>query len=368
MSHDDCFDVTVIGAGMFGTEVALNLAALGHRVLLLEQSDQILSGASRNNQNRLHLGFHYPRDIETAKQSIEGYRLFQKKYGPAVVDNFPNYYFIANSNTRSSPAEFVKFCDSLRLPYSIVDPRNTPINYNLVDLAVKCSEAVYDVGVLADLIKTTLGESEVKLVTSAEVFQLCSVNIGFKVLSTKGSFFSRAVVNCAYHNINKFNIDLGIPGERMKFQQTVLPIIEWEHAKCGLTVMDGEFFTLLPFGKTDKFLLYHVVHSVLSSGVGKDYREIFKDFSQLRHKFDFKTFLLACVDYLPGLENATLKGLLHGPRVVRAGAEATDSRVSASNSEFPGYYQVLSGKIDHAIRLAVEVGKDVDRFLYNCTN
>ena len=33
-----------------------------------------------NNQNRLHLGFHYPRDIETGIQSIRGFDLFKNKY------------------------------------------------------------------------------------------------------------------------------------------------------------------------------------------------------------------------------------------------------------------------------------------------
>ena len=40
-------------------------------------NSNFLIGASKNNQNRLHLGFHYPRDIKTVYQCIDG---FEKNY------------------------------------------------------------------------------------------------------------------------------------------------------------------------------------------------------------------------------------------------------------------------------------------------
>ena len=68
--------IAVIGAGIFGSEIALKLRRHGYEVKLFEKSLNILSGATENSQNRRHLGLHYPRDLQTATQSVRGYDSF----------------------------------------------------------------------------------------------------------------------------------------------------------------------------------------------------------------------------------------------------------------------------------------------------
>ena len=63
MNKSTHFDVAVIGCGIFGAEIAIRAKSLGLSVSVYEANNDILSGASANNQNRLHLGFHYPRDL-----------------------------------------------------------------------------------------------------------------------------------------------------------------------------------------------------------------------------------------------------------------------------------------------------------------
>ena len=60
-------DVVVIGGGIFGSCTAIELAKNGINVTLVEKNTQIMQGASLNNQNRLHLGYHYPRDLRLFK-------------------------------------------------------------------------------------------------------------------------------------------------------------------------------------------------------------------------------------------------------------------------------------------------------------
>ena len=110
MAKPDAVDVVVIGGGIFGAEVALKAKSLGLSVKIYEAKDNILSGASQNNQNRLHLGFHYPRDLETGRQSIRGFNAFREKYQESIQDDFVNAYFIANSNSLTSPAAYLTFC------------------------------------------------------------------------------------------------------------------------------------------------------------------------------------------------------------------------------------------------------------------
>jgi len=87
--------IAIIGAGIFGTISAAFLAQSGHSVHLYESKSQILSGASGNNSNRLHLGFHYPRDLETALQSRQGYEDFRKYFLSQLKATF-HWDLIAN--------------------------------------------------------------------------------------------------------------------------------------------------------------------------------------------------------------------------------------------------------------------------------
>ena len=109
------YEVAVIGGGIFGAEVALAAASLGLSVKIFEAKDSIMAGASKNNQNRLHLGFHYPRDLETGRQSIRGFYDFKEKYHDCVMGQFDNAYFIASEGSLTSPENYLKFCNDLGL-------------------------------------------------------------------------------------------------------------------------------------------------------------------------------------------------------------------------------------------------------------
>lgn len=51
------FDVCIVGAGVCGIALAYKLALLGKTVVLVEQSDAIVSGASGGNSGIVHCGF-----------------------------------------------------------------------------------------------------------------------------------------------------------------------------------------------------------------------------------------------------------------------------------------------------------------------
>ena len=63
-----------------------------------------------------------------------------------------------------------------------------------------------------------------------------------------------AVVNCSYADINRLTSQLGYPVQERQFEYTVVPIIEAELPPIGVTIMDGPFMTLFPFGPS-QFLL-----------------------------------------------------------------------------------------------------------------
>jgi hypothetical protein len=91
--------IAIIGAGWYGCHLAISLIQKDYKVQIFERSASSISGASRYNQNRLHQGFHYPRDFETRKQSHEGFDWFIEHYS-SLVESVPNnIYAIANKTS-----------------------------------------------------------------------------------------------------------------------------------------------------------------------------------------------------------------------------------------------------------------------------
>ena len=68
--------IAVIGSGFFGSIISLILSK-SHKVHLFEKEKDILNGASKVNQFRFHLGFHYPRSPKTINEIKSSEKLFK---------------------------------------------------------------------------------------------------------------------------------------------------------------------------------------------------------------------------------------------------------------------------------------------------
>src|SRR5262245_32541600 len=107
-------NIAIIGGGAFGAMTAIRLAELGQTVSLFEPLPGLMKGASCN-ANRLHLGFHCPRDEETVRQCMRGCGRFREEFGSAVLDDVTNAYFIASAGSLTSPSDFLAFCSRMGL-------------------------------------------------------------------------------------------------------------------------------------------------------------------------------------------------------------------------------------------------------------
>src|SRR5436189_923426 len=101
--------------------IGISLAAMGQAVTVFERLPDLLQGTT-GQANRLPLGFHYPRDAETAWQCLRGADDFRRDFADAIVGGVRNAYFIAREGSLTSPADFLAHADRLGLRYRIVDP------------------------------------------------------------------------------------------------------------------------------------------------------------------------------------------------------------------------------------------------------
>ena len=114
-------NVAIIGCGIFGALTAIELSKKGNKVTIYESLKKILNGASLNNQNRLHLGFHYPRSDITAQQCIKTFQDFKSEFKASINENFQNAYFIASKGSLTSAKKYLSFCNRNNLNYETID-------------------------------------------------------------------------------------------------------------------------------------------------------------------------------------------------------------------------------------------------------
>ena len=356
--------VAVVGAGIFGCSVAIALADVGYNVDLLERLPDILMGTSRNNTNRVHQGFHYPRDLQTATECRDHYRRFETEFREALLDDYPNIYDISEKGSLTSEDEFIAFCDRIGLSYSEIDLHRLDVTINGCNLGISCSETIIDSDLARNMLINRIRSSKnVRLSCNREVVAIerntHRYELSFQTeIQSKQSF--DAVINCSYANIGSLTEQLGYEVIDCQYEYTVVPIIDLDCSPIAITIMDGPFMTLFPYGKPNQFLLYHVNYSVIETEIGRKLNRDWLDAhkSPLRNMDQDKYFseiLRACTDFVPALANAKLLGYLESPRMVLPRHELDDARPSFVNDYGEGYMTVFSGKIDRSLSIADSV-------------
>lgn len=360
----------VIGCGIFGAMTALRLAEAGWEVSLFERLPTALQGSSFNNQNRLHLGFHYPRDDETARQCIRGFEHFKKTFPECILDDFPNAYFIAENGSMTTPGDYLAFCQRVGLPYRELSLDTFKPGVNGVSLGLLCDEVVYDCAILRDLILQRLEARGITPVFGCDVSDIRREGDGYRLYSGP-QFLGRhdAVVNCTYADVNRLTAQLGHPVPQYQYEYTMVPILAWDQPPVGITVMDGKFMTLLPFGKSGRFLMYHVSHTVVASEVTHlmppHWRQATtRPSTKVDHQALFRQMQDACAEFVPSVREARLVGFLEGPRVVLAHRDKTDARPSILRQHEPRFLSVFTGKIDHCMWVADDVTTMLDAAMH----
>lgn len=89
--------IIIAGAGWYGLHTASILHKM-HDIIILEKNNDFFTESSYYNQNRLHLGFHYPRSYKTRLLCKNGYNKFIEKYNELTDTIDKNYYCIANES------------------------------------------------------------------------------------------------------------------------------------------------------------------------------------------------------------------------------------------------------------------------------
>ena len=346
--------VLIIGGGFFGCNVAYFLSKdQSFQITLADKESQMMSRASKHNHNRLHLGYHYLRSINTANQSIEGIHSFMENYRDAIIHNFPNYYAIASNGSKSSVSDFINYCNKLDISFQYEFPEKEILNPNMVQECFKVPEPIFDHNTLAHLITKNITKKNIHLLPKTQCSNIRESNNGFKVsLNGKDQAFD-VVINCTYAQLNSTHEGLITENqEEYIFEEVLIPIFNYNMKKVGVTVMDGEFCSIMPKGlKENQFLLYHVKESVLQKQTG-----FFNSLApQKTLNQAIETILSASTPYYPFLKEVKIDGYWKDTRVVKRNLDDERLTEIKSYDNLKGYYSIFSGKVTTCVKTAMEL-------------
>jgi glycine/D-amino acid oxidase-like deaminating enzyme len=332
----------VIGAGIFGVTAALELAAAGIDVTLYEQRDGILTGATANNVFRVHEGYHYPRDLRTARQCRDGYKSFMFGFAEATAavtgPGSVSHYAIAAQGSLTSAGQFTRHCSQLGLT---LRPADLPVLVpGSVQACFEADEFYYDPAVLRQCAHERLAAAGVR------------TELGCTAAPEAIAREHDIVVVTAYAGLNEVLAGLGCPPAELQYELCEVAVADAPAVtRLSLVVMDGPFVSIAPY-RDGLHLLYDVVHSVHARATGHarpDWRPGGTRFAAM----------LASARRFAELGGVRHAGSLYATRVVLPGMDATDGRPAKVWWAGPRVLAVLSGKVSVSADTAKAVAAQV---------
>ena len=252
MRNVESFDFVVFGGGIFGLFAANLLGKKGLKVCLIELSNQVFSRASCINQARVHQGYHYPRSLSTAITSAKYFKRFSNDFSAAINKKFKKIYAIANRSSFTSSKQFLRFCEFCNIPAKPIDP-SLYFNSNTVEGAYESEEFAFDPTVVKEILLEN--NKEFKNLTYFFDEQLTTVQQDkpyFKLDFISGlRIKSQGVFNCTYASVNQILDLFGFDLFDIKYEicEVALCSVDDKMKNLGITIMDGPFFSIMPYGK-----------------------------------------------------------------------------------------------------------------------
>ncbi len=250
----ESFDAVVIGGGIFGCYAALYLAGKGARVALLEKETRLFQKASLVNQARLHGGYHYPRSIATAALSDEHKERFTTEHRQFVNFSFEKYYAIDRFGSFTDANQFERFCQHLKIPCKRVD-EHPLFNFNRLEALYRTVEYSFDPVLLREYYRQRVGQQkQISVFQSSRAVKAESAGTDWLITvqcasDTTRLFKTPMVINATYAATNAVNRLFGVRDLDLTHEISEIAFITSnQFREMGLTVMDGPFGSIMPFG------------------------------------------------------------------------------------------------------------------------
>ena len=342
---------------------ALFAGRLEQRILLLECEPEAFCRASYINQARIHMGYHYPRSFSTAIKSKGYFNRFIEDFGFCVNSVFDQVYAISSDFSWTSGRQFNKFCSDSEIMCEPLNPEQY-FSRGMCEAAFLTKEYAYDAHQLKDwLLNEISALSNVTLQFSEIISSIENDGDRFKLSTNTGDYSSSFVLNATYSGVNQINKLLGYEPFKIKYElcEIILCSVSDNLKQLGLTVMDGTFFSIMPFGNTGYHSLTAVCHTPHITSF-EDYPTFscqqntecspcrLQNCNNCPHRpaTAFPSMSALARKYLKDTVRFEYIESLFSMKPILKASEIDDSRptVIKKMSDSPEFYSVLSGKIN----------------------
>ncbi len=254
------YDKIIIGAGIYGLYAALFCGKKGEKVLVLEKEDEAFKRATYINQARVHMGYHYPRSYSTAIKSAGYFERFNKDFGFSILSDFDQIYAVSSNFSWTNAEQFRKFCKNVNIKCEDVPPTKY-FNDRMCEGCFLTKEYTYDAKILRDFFLNEIKKyNNVSIVYNFNIEKIVKKDNVYEICGNDKEYTSGFVLNATYGSVNQILSMLGYEQFKIKYElcEIILCTVSEKLKNVGITVMDGQFFSIMPFGKTG----YHSLTSV----------------------------------------------------------------------------------------------------------
>jgi glycine/D-amino acid oxidase-like deaminating enzyme len=349
------YDSIIVGGGFYGARLARMLRERGGRVLLVERESRLLGRASLRNQARVHNGYHYPRSILTSLRSRLNYARFLTEYADCVDESFTHYYAIARGS-KVTASQFAEFCRRIGAPLSAAPAKVARLFASArIESVFEVRECAFDAVKLRDRMTRELEQAGVEVMLKTEAVRISArgsqTRVTLKTADEEFDVDSSLILNATYSRLNHLLANSNAATIPAKHELTEMALIEPppELNGAAVTVMDGPYFSMMPYPSRGLFTLSHVRYTPHCSWHDWPGEAITTVDDPRRGRTSRHVHMVRDAErYLPAMRSSRYVDSLWEVKTLMPRSEQDDSRpiLLRRSDEHPACLTVLGAKID----------------------
>jgi hypothetical protein len=362
------YSAVVVGGGFYGCAIALYLKQKKKfsSVRLVEKENELLMRASYSNQARVHNGYHYPRSFTTAYRSRINFPQFLGDFSNSIDQQFTKIYAVARQHSKVNAKQYYRFCHQIGA--TIKKPtlkERSLFNSHLIEDVFVVEEAAFDALALRSHFTQKLQESGVEVSLQTSVTQTHAEPPFVMTLTQQAQvedITTDFVFNCTYSGLNHISSDLVLKTQ-LKQEMTELALVDVpeELKKFGITVMDGPFFSLMPFPAEALFSLSHVRYTPHFQWLDRQGENPYQKMQEYEFVTRFERMKRDSMRFVPKVSEIVYKKSLLEVKTVLVHNEVDDGRpiLLEKNQKHPRFISILGGKLDNIYDIVEKLDREI---------
>jgi hypothetical protein len=284
---------------------------------------------------------------------------FARDFPLAVRKDFTSLYAIARQNSKVTAQQFERFCAEIGASLKRASRELSGLfESRLVEAVYVAEEYAFDAAQLRNWALEELTRCGVELRLRSRATRIgIAESGGWPAVAVtdadgaKAQLSTRYVFNCTYSGLNQLDGEVARVATGLKHEITEMALLEVpaELSGLGITVMDGAYFSVVPFPARGLHSLSHVRYTPHIGWADQVHDDPYVRLECYDKKPRADRMLRDAARYLPAVARARYVESMFEVKTVLVKNEADDGRpiLFERSRNLPRCFAVLGGKIDN---------------------